>query len=70
MTDEPLPQGQTGVAPYDPKMFQECMDSCGTYSCGFNLFLINWTWSACPSVPISQKSAGNLERADSRARCS
>ena len=61
MTDPPLPQEQTGVAPYDHETFKQCMESCGVYKCGFNMFLFNWTWSACPSVPISQKSAEILE---------
>lgn len=56
VSEDPLPLGQSSIAPfakadYDLGMLQ------GKYACGFNLFKLSLTFSACPGVPINRTGA-------------
>ena len=50
---EPLDIGKGGFQkPYDAADFKTAMKAHGVYKCGFNVFMLNLSWSAMPGVPL------------------
>ena len=58
LKDAPLPIGDSPIAPFDEQLLQSCLASNGSYTCGYNIFVIDWSYSTCPSVPINNQSVG------------
>jgi len=57
MTEPPLRLAEGGIAPYSEEELAICMRTNGSYTSGFNIFRIQWTYSTCPSMPLSTSSA-------------
>ena len=54
--ESPLPLGQSSIAPFAKSEYELGMKQ-GKYTCGFNLFQLNLTFTPSVGVPINRKGA-------------